>query len=177
MTRPGGFRTTSAHLGHYLRDIVYGASDGVVTTLAIVAAVAGSGLPPRVALVLGVANLFADGLSMGAGNYLGLKSELEQHGRPVSEEGPAWHGLATLLAFIVFGGLPLLAYVLAAPTGVSALGAALLVAAIVLAGVGGARAPFTGRGRLGSALEMLVIGGIAAAVAYGVGLGAQGVVG
>jgi len=63
--------------GTYIRDIVYGANDGIVTTFAIIAGVAGAGLASKVVLILGFTNLFADGLSMAIGNYLGIKSELE----------------------------------------------------------------------------------------------------
>jgi VIT1/CCC1 family predicted Fe2+/Mn2+ transporter len=60
-----------------LRDAVYGAIDGAVTTFAIVAGVAGAGLSPIVIVALGVANVLADGFSMAAANYSGTKAELE----------------------------------------------------------------------------------------------------
>jgi hypothetical protein len=104
-------------LGHYLRDVVYGASDGVVTTLAVVAGAIGAAFEPKVAIVLGLANLAADGLSMGASNYLGLKSELEQNGVPLAAEMPWRHGLATFAAFVAAGAVPLLAFVRAMPGG------------------------------------------------------------
>ena len=61
----------------YLRDIVYGAIDGSVTTFAIVAGVAGAGLSPLIIVALGMANVLADGFSMAAGNYSGTKAELD----------------------------------------------------------------------------------------------------
>ncbi|WP_411892044.1 VIT1/CCC1 transporter family protein [Yoonia sp. SDW83-1] len=60
-----------------LRDAVYGAIDGAVTTFAIVAGVAGAGLSPFVVIALGAANVLADGFSMAAANYSGTKAELE----------------------------------------------------------------------------------------------------
>ncbi|HCU47880.1 TPA: hypothetical protein DIC39_02380 [Patescibacteria group bacterium] len=63
--------------GEYIGDIVYGANDGIITTFAVVAGVAGAALSPTIVLILGVANLFADGFSMAAGNYLARKSEKE----------------------------------------------------------------------------------------------------
>ena len=60
--------------GH-LRDVIYGAIDGAVTTFAIVAGVAGAGLSPFVIVALGIANVLADGFSMAAGNYSGTKAE------------------------------------------------------------------------------------------------------
>ncbi|MGI9457037.1 MAG: VIT1/CCC1 transporter family protein [Aeoliella sp.] len=61
----------------YLRDFVYGAIDGTVTTFAVVSGVAGAGLGAGVIIVLGMANLIADGFSMAASNYLGTKTEEE----------------------------------------------------------------------------------------------------
>ncbi|MBI2010451.1 MAG: VIT1/CCC1 transporter family protein [Candidatus Chisholmbacteria bacterium] len=61
--------------GTYIRDVVYSANDGIVTTFAVVAGVAGAKLEGNVILVLGFANLLADGLAMAIGNYLGTKSE------------------------------------------------------------------------------------------------------
>jgi len=63
--------------GAYIKDIVYGANDGIVTTFAMVAGITGANLSAKVVLILGFVNLFAAGLSMALGNYLGTKSELE----------------------------------------------------------------------------------------------------
>lgn len=62
---------------NYLRDTVYGAIDGAVTTFAIVAGVAGAGLSPGIIIALGMANVLADGFSMAAANYSGIKAELD----------------------------------------------------------------------------------------------------
>jgi len=59
----------------YLRDSVLGAVDGTVTTFAVVAGAIGASLAPPIVLVLGMANLFADGLSMGVSNYLGIRAD------------------------------------------------------------------------------------------------------
>jgi VIT1/CCC1 family predicted Fe2+/Mn2+ transporter len=63
----------------YLRDFVYGATDGAVTTFAVVAGVFGADLATRVVLILGIGNLLADGFSMAVSNYLGTRAEQEQH--------------------------------------------------------------------------------------------------
>ncbi|MBA3284747.1 MAG: VIT1/CCC1 transporter family protein [Nitrosopumilus sp.] len=60
-----------------IEDFVYGATDGAVTTFAIVAGVVGASRSPSVVLILGFANLFADGFSMAIGNYLSAKSRIE----------------------------------------------------------------------------------------------------
>lgn len=65
----------------YLRDFVYGAIDGAVTTFAVVSGVAGAGLSADIVLILGLANLVGDGFSMAAGNYLGTKAEEQLRGR------------------------------------------------------------------------------------------------
>lgn len=61
----------------YLGDFVLGAIDGAVTTFAVVAGVAGARLSPAIAVVLGLANLLADGFSMAVSNYLGTKADRE----------------------------------------------------------------------------------------------------
>lgn len=67
----------STAVGKYLGSAVYGASDGVVTTFAIVSGVVGAQLDPKIVLILGFANLFADGFSMAVGDYISEKSTME----------------------------------------------------------------------------------------------------
>ncbi len=59
----------------HLKDFVYGAIDGAVTTFAVVSGVAGAGLSPGIVIVLGVANLIGDGFSMAASNFLGTRAD------------------------------------------------------------------------------------------------------
>jgi len=68
-------RIAAATQHSYLGDFVLGAIDGAITTFAIVAGAAGAGLSNGVVLVLGLANVLADGLSMAAGNFLRARSE------------------------------------------------------------------------------------------------------
>lgn len=159
--------------GHYLRDIVYGASDGAVTTLAVIAGVAGAALSPVVALVLGAANLVGDGISMAAANYLSLKSDLQQRSIPPGLEHPLRHAGATFVAFIVAGGIPLVAYLLPFASGTGRLVVASGAALLALVQVGVWRAGFVGRTRVRSAVETTAIGAAAAAAAYLVGLAAR----
>ena len=58
-------------------DFIYGSIDGAVTTFAIVAGVMGASLPSTIILILGFANLFADGFSMAAANYQASKARNE----------------------------------------------------------------------------------------------------
>lgn len=62
----------------YLRDFVYGGIDGSVTTFAVVTGVVGARLSPAIILILGAANLVADGFSMAASNYLGTSTERQE---------------------------------------------------------------------------------------------------
>lgn len=66
---------------NYLRDFIYGGIDGAVTTFAIVAGVVGASLSANIVIILGLANLLADGLSMAASNYSGTKTELDDRNR------------------------------------------------------------------------------------------------
>ncbi len=63
----------------YLRDWVYGGIDGTVTTFAVVAGVTGAALSTKALLILGIANLLADGFSMAAANYSGTKAEIDEY--------------------------------------------------------------------------------------------------
>lgn len=71
---------------NYLRDWIYGGIDGTVTTFAIVAGVVGAAMPGTVVLILGVANLIADGFAMGAGSYSAAKAELDDYRRLLAIE-------------------------------------------------------------------------------------------
>ncbi len=57
------------HTARYIKSIVYGGMDGIITTFAIVAGVAGASLASSIVLILGFANLIADGISMATGDY------------------------------------------------------------------------------------------------------------
>ena len=156
---------------HYIRDLVYGANDGVITTFAVVAGVTGGTLSPVTVLVLGVANLLADGLSMGVGNYLGIRSDervREAQALPELEAFPIRHGVATFLAFVVAGAVPLVPYVFAGD-GTNPFGWSTGLSMAVLFTVGAARAR-VGTGRWWSnGLEMLALGALVGVVAYGAG--------
>lgn len=63
----------------YLGEFVYGGIDGAVTTFAVVAGAVGAELSMSIILILGFANLLADGFSMSVGAYLSTKSELDNY--------------------------------------------------------------------------------------------------
>ena len=217
--------------GQYIKSIVYGGLDGIVTTFAVVAGVAGAHLSPGVVLILGFANLIADGLSMAIGDFLSTRAEqeyaseerrreawevehypegeaqelvelymerglseadargvveilsrnpktwvsvmmVEELGILESDESPLKNALATFLSFGFFGFVPLAAYVAAAiqPWGKGLqFPVACGLTALTLFSLGAAKVRLTGRGWLRSGLEMLLVGGLAAGAAYGIG--------
>jgi len=154
----------------YLADVILGASDGIVTTFAVVAGSAGASLGRNVVLILGFANLLADGFSMAIGNYLGVKSEKEleeEEGVDSDYEGsPLTHAFITFLSFNIAGFIPLSPFVLFSqfPFWLSS-----MVVAISLFSLGVIKGIYTKGNALRSGLEMLSIGGLAAIVAFGVG--------
>jgi len=155
---------------HYIRDVIYGANDGILTTFAVVAAVTGGALSARAVLIVGVANLFADGLSMGVGNYLSIRSHesaLAAQERPVEEAFPARHGFATFLAFAAAGAVPLLPFV--APGNIEPFGLSVALTFVTLFVVGALRATVTADRWLSAGAEMLLLGALVAAAAYGSG--------
>lgn len=157
---------------HHIGDLVFGANDGIVTTFAVVSGVQGANLSPRVAIILGLANLLADGFAMGAGNYLGNRSQQEYENNCGNEtrEGPLHafgHGAAIFCAFVAAGAVPLLPFVFL-PRG-NTFVASCVATAVTLFGVGSLRTLVTRARWFASGLEMLAVGSAAAAAAYLVG--------
>jgi VIT1/CCC1 family predicted Fe2+/Mn2+ transporter len=156
---------------HYVRELIYGANDGIITTFAVVAGVAGGGLSLPVVLIIGAANLFADGLSMAAGNYLSIRSHesvLEAQALPEEEASPLRHAAATFAAFVVAGSVPLVPYMLPFwPLGRFSSSVALTLLAMFA--VGASRAMIANVRWWNAGLEMLGLGAVVAALAYGSG--------
>ena len=206
----------------YLRDWVYGGIDGAVTTFAIVAGVVGANFSPLVILILGFANLLADGFSMAAGNYSATKTEAdeynqfreieerhiriapdgereelrqilqkmgltgrtleeatnaissneekwialmlaEEYGLPPVLRSPIRSALGTFIAFAICGFVPLVPFVLGLQ---NAFLASIVATAIVFALIGSLKSLWSVTAWWKSALETLLIGSIAAGVAY-----------
>lgn len=67
----------------YFKEVIYGGIDGIITTFAVVAGFSGAAMSNEtttqlsflVVLLFGLANLFADGVSMGLGNFLSVRSD------------------------------------------------------------------------------------------------------
>jgi VIT1/CCC1 family predicted Fe2+/Mn2+ transporter len=153
---------------HYIRDLVYGANDGIITTFAVVAGVTGGALSSTAVLVVGVANLAADGLSMAVGNFLAIRAHesARAHDNLPEEEAHPWkHGGATFLAFVVAGAVPLVPY-LAPVAETDRFGWSALLTLTALFGVGATRGALTVDRWWRSGLEMLLLGLAVAAVAF-----------
>ncbi len=226
-------RLASGPDASYLRDWVYGGIDGAVTTFAIVAGSVGADLSPTIILILGAANLFADGFSMAAANYTGSKSEIEDYARlkaveekhiavaPDGEreeirqifrakgyDGPdletlvelvssnksiwietmmqAEYGLSntarspmkaalyTFAAFVLFGSIPLLPFVIPVPASAET---ATILTILAFFTIGSLRARWSQRHWFSCGLETSAIGTLAAGIAFAVGYGLQTLLG
>lgn len=97
----------------YIPEFVYGTVDGTVTTFAVVAASAGAGISSAVILILGIANLIADGFSMGSSAYLAASAEHDElvHNKK-KQSSSKIVGLMTFLAFVIVGSVPVLPYLI-----------------------------------------------------------------
>jgi VIT1/CCC1 family predicted Fe2+/Mn2+ transporter len=228
----GGVAPEEHGQGQYVKSFIYGGLDGTITTFAVVAGVAGAHLSAGVVLILGFANLFADGISMAMGDYLSSKAEREynekerhreawevehypegekqemveiymEKGVPetdahtivdiLSQHKDAWvevmmreelgivedassplkNALVTFGSFVCFGFVPLVTYLFIefAPSFVpNAFAITCGLTALTLFILGALKVKITNRTWYAAGTEMLLVGGIAAAVAYVVGI-------
>ncbi|MGI9412231.1 MAG: VIT1/CCC1 transporter family protein [Hyphomicrobiales bacterium] len=225
-------RLARDHRPNYLRDWIYGGIDGAVTTFAIVAGVVGANLSHNVIIVLGLANLLADGFSMAAGNYSGTKAEVddlkrlkmierkhikhapdgereeirqilmtkglagdaledavaaitadeerwintmlvEEYGVTLNSRSPIRAALSTFAAFFMCGAVPLVPFLVYLD---NAFALAIGLTAIVFFAIGSAKSRWSLASWWWSGMETLVIGLVAAAVAYTIGFALKGLV-
>lgn len=232
---PEGFENVKYN---WVPDFVYGGIDGAVTTFAVVAGVEGASLSVPVILILGFANLFADGFSMATGKYSSDKAEREQYEKikkieyrhlkekteheteeirhifrtyglkghelkcvteAITSKPDAWvdmmmrhefnmaqekidpvkGALATFIAFITVGFIPLLAYTLRAFLPLDEQGLFILTSVATFAAlfaVGAVKSFFIIKGWLRAGLETALLGGLAASIAYLIGFLLRGIV-
>ena len=166
-------RKNKKHIGHfeykYLPEFVYGGMDGAITVFAIVAGVMGAALSSIVILVLGFATLFADGFSMAASNYLSTKSQNEI--KPLGKN-PIKTALATFVSFLVIGFIPLIPFIFSSRNTFTY---SIILTASALAVVGAIKGGVVGKRVIWSAVQTLMIGGIAAGLAFLVGYLIKGI--
>jgi VIT1/CCC1 family predicted Fe2+/Mn2+ transporter len=158
----------------FLPQFVYGGIDGIITTFAIVAGVVGAQLSATVILILGFANLLADGFSMAVSSYLSSESEYELDGEDgkQTKQVALYNAFATFIAFVLMGLFPLGPFVLSSflvlsQTLTIALSGFATLLAFVLVGAG--KAYVTDKPLIRAILETVLIGGVAAAIAFSVG--------
>lgn len=165
----------------YLKSAVMGASDGIVTTFAVVAGVVGAGLSTEIILILGIANMVADGLSMAIGDYLGERSShrMEVHQGIKTKDHYLWKtSLITFIAFIFSGSLPLFPYFAmlfnldVSPDNQFMF--SIIATMLAMFFVGSLRTIVTKGKWLSNGFEMLAVGSIAAAAAYSLGALVEG---
>lgn len=159
----------------YLAEFVYGGIDGTVTTFAVVAGAIGASLEASVILILGFANLFADGFSMAVSNYLSTKSqkEIDRIDKKIRiEKEPRKTALATFVFFLIVGFIPLLSFVAALPFPELEdykFTISFILTGIALLIIGAFRGKIAGKNSWKTSIETLLVGGTAAFIAFVVG--------
>jgi vacuolar iron transporter family protein len=164
------------HFEDYLSEFVYGGIDGAVTTFAVVAGATGARFDLKIIVVLGFANLIADGFSMGVGSYLSKKSEIElmaKRGESVKDEpSPLINGITTYLSFILFGVVPLLVYTIDLMFGFNTNNLfliSILSTAVAFFGIGLLKSRVAKTPVIRAVFETVALGLIAAVLAYVLG--------
>lgn len=162
-------------LAYYIGDIVYGANDGIITTFAVISGAAGAGFSTTIIIVLGIANLIADGFSMGASKYLSLRSEQSLETARSETRKPLTDGLVTFVSFVVIGTLPLIPFFINSFNENTFLVSSIATAATLFL-VGSARSLVIQKNAFIAGLEMLAVGGVAAVIAYALGSYVQAII-
>lgn len=162
-------------LKKYLPEFVYGGVDGVVTTYAVVTGALGASLSPAIVIILGFANLLGDGFSIAASSYLSTESQVEvdkSRENEVEFKHPMKTGLATFLSFFLVGLISLIPFILALfidAFKTHEFTYATILTAIAFILIGAIKGEVVKKHPVRSALETLFVGGIAAALAFGIG--------
>ncbi len=160
-----------------LREFVYGGMDGAVTTFAVVTGAVGAGFSENVIIVLGFANVLADGFSMAVGSFLSEKSDqqLAVSKGTMSEEdyeSPLGAAVATFLSFILVGFVPLALYTLDYALGWNidyTFELSVTLTLLTFAAIGYVRGHVSKVNRLRTTLESFGLGVAAAVISYGAG--------
>lgn len=140
----------------YLSEIVYGGLDGIITTFVIIAGSSGASFSSKVTILLGLASTVADGFSMGVSAYLAEKVR-------ENPQNPYAVGAVTCASFVLLGVIPLVPFIVhrlrpdlvKRPLLLSGVLTLLLLVALGLL-----------KGRVENAIETVVVGSLAAVIAY-----------
>jgi VIT1/CCC1 family predicted Fe2+/Mn2+ transporter len=158
-------------LYHYLGEFVYGGIDGTVTTFAVVAGSVGAELDTNVIVILGFANLLADGFAMSIGAYLSANSERDKRQGKASDKSPVFVGLSTYISFLIMGFVPLIIYVIDLLYEVTwnLFFISSILTGLVFIVIGVLKAYVTNGNYVKAVAQTLVLGALAAVVAFYVG--------
>jgi len=157
----------------YLGEFVYGGFDGCITTFAVVAGSVGANLDSSIIIVLGLANLLADGFAMSVGAYLSTKTNnnTNLNSSNNSIKNPFWVGATTYLSFVSIGIIPILIYIIDYMCPISYnlffISSCLTVLGFLVIGL--LKTYVNKSNPLKGVIETLLLGSIAAIVAYSVG--------
>ena len=150
----------------YLRSAMFGAEDGLVSTTGAIAGVAAGSRSARTVLLAGVVVLTVEALSMAAGQLLSERAVHQLDAR--HEDSPTIGAVTMLVAYLAGGLIPLLPVVLWRTLGAVVAGTALAFPALFA--LGWLKGRYVGVAAARSGVEVLAVGGAAAAVGIAVGL-------
>jgi len=165
----------------HLGEFVYGAIDGTVTTFAVVAGAVGADLSSRVIIILGLANLIADGFAMSVGSFLSTKTSRQQSSDRGEQKTTqqikqdrirAINGaVATFISFVIVGFVPITVYMVdyLAKLPVSLFGVSIVLTSGAFVFIGAVKSRVTRTNMLTSVAETLLLGTAAALIAYFIG--------
>ena len=163
-----------------IRAGVFGVQDGIVSNFGLVMGVAGAQISPEAVLIAGAAGLASGSLSMGAGEYVSVRTqrELLEIGAVVDDDdnvSPYRAAFANGALFIVGGSVPLAPFLFL--QGFAAVVVSSLLSVLALFGAGAVLTRLTRRNPVRSGMRLLVIGGGAGIVGYALGTVLGGAVG
>lgn len=158
----------------YIPQFVYGSFDGIVTTYAVIAAAAAAGLSSTVVVIFGLANLFADGFSMGSSAFLSHQAEQKKVRKSNKTYRPFRLAVATFLSFVIVGFIPVTPYFVDIIMSLDLSGQEMFIISSALTclmfiWVGYAKSIHQKRTLWSSMAETFLLGVVAAGLAYFVG--------
>ena len=144
----------------YVRNIIFGVEDSLVSTVGLLAGIATSSTPVHTILVTGVIYIFVEGYSMAAGSYLSEHSAQEyETGERVKSNEPLLGALVMFASFIIAGIVPLAPYLLFSAG--MALAVSVIASLIFLGILGYVHGKISKVARIPNIIRMIVVGGIA----------------
>ncbi len=151
----------------YVRNLVFGAEDSLVSTVGLLSGVSAGGMDRGVILLTGMVLILVEAFSMGVGSFLSEESAEEYVSRrTVPGDGAALGGVIMFISYFVAGFVPLGPYIL---LGTEAFWVSIVVSLVALFLLGALSAKFFGIRIWHSGLRMLILGGLAVLVGMAVG--------